>query len=101
MVRATTMRRQTSSRRRWRREARREGDAAASIRWDIERVSGSGGRRGRVDRRERRTRWTPRFDVSNEGSGGPVHGSCLPFSRRFEQAPRGRRPDFRPRGGSP
>src|SRR5258705_259430 len=31
---------------------------------------------------------------------GRSHGFCLPFSRRFEHAPCGRRPDSRPRGSA-
>ena len=39
---------------------------------------------------------TPRFDTDRRrGLIGRSHGSCLPFSRRFEHAPCGRRPDSR------
>ena len=65
---------------------------------DIERVSGSGCRRGRVSRRTWRQ---DAIDPSLRSVEGGVRWSdaraCLPFSRRFEHAPRGRRPDFRPR----
>ena len=37
---------------------------------------------------------------SKEGLIGRSHGFCLPFSRRFEHAPCGRRPDSRSRGSA-
>ena len=41
---------------------------------------------------------TPRFDADRRrGLIGRSHGFCLPFSRRFEHAPCGRRPDSRSR----
>ena len=52
---------------------------------------GIGRRRGRAGRARPLA-----SNGSKEGSGGAIARSCLPFSRRFEHAPWGRRPDFRP-----
>src|SRR6478735_7450788 len=55
----------------------------------------NGGRRGRDESRNPSIR-----AGRTRGLTERAHGSCLPFSRRFEHAPCGRRPDSRSRRGA-
>ena len=91
------------ARQRGRRRRRQQATRAGVGAW--RRTGGDGGTRsgtseGWVGRRGRDESRNPSLRIDRRrGLAGEIARSCLPFSRRFEHAPCGRRPDLRSRRG--